>query len=166
MLALAASPSGAADWNTGSLFRSGTASDVRAWLAAGADPMARGQYGVALLHFAAMQTDGSRIVEALLDACADPMARAEYGFTPLHTAAMSLGESVGMALLPEAGADPNVRALGELTPLHVIGLRAQEASPLHGSPALLDVRSGSKLARYCSRGTPKSAAMSGAMTHP
>ena len=133
--ALAAPPSGAADcddWNTASFFASSTVSDARACLAAGADPMARGQVGLTPLHFAAMLKDGSRIVEALLDAGADPMVQAEHGFTPLHGAAPLLGDPVGIALLLEAGADPNVRNIYGLTPLHFIGLGAEEASPLHG----------------------------------
>ena len=135
MFVLAASPSGADDcddWTTASFFKLSTVSDVRACLAAGADPMAQGDAGFTPLHFAAALPDGRRIVEALLDAGADPMARAESGLTPLHAAAMLLGDPGGMALLLDVGVDPNVPAVQGITPLHVIGLGAEAVFSLHG----------------------------------
>ena len=87
------------DW-----WETATTSDVKAKLDAGADVMARDEYGGTPLHDAA--SDGpSESIQALLEAGADVMASDIYGDTPLHLAAAN-GTPENIQALLEAGADP------------------------------------------------------------
>ena len=74
---------------TGDLFEaaeSGTASEVKAALAAGADPGARNAYGATPLHLTAHFDSNPSVIEALLKAGADPGARDEAGKTSFNYA--------------------------------------------------------------------------------
>lgn len=91
-------------------FRSADVEDVRACLAAGADPMARdSEYGVTRLHDAATWSRDPAILRLLLAAGADPNARDDANRTPLHLAGQSSDEPAIVEVLLEAGADPMAR---------------------------------------------------------
>lgn len=62
-----------ADWQSQAFFKTATLPQVRACLAAGADPQARGGLANPPLHEAAWATPDPAIVAALLEAGADPM---------------------------------------------------------------------------------------------
>ena len=105
---------------TGDLFeaaKGGTASEVKAALAAGADPGARKEAGWTPLHAAARNPNPS-VIAALIEAGADPGARNEKGRTPLHVAAVWNVNPAVITALIEAGADPGARTEGGATPLH------------------------------------------------
>ena len=89
---------------------SGTASEVKAALSAGADPGARRGFADGTpLHVAAIRNSNPAVITALIEGGADPAARGEGGVTPLHLAALlNSNPSVIMALI-EAGADPAAR---------------------------------------------------------
>ena len=97
----------------------GTASEVKAALAAGADPGAReNSLGDTPLHRAARDNVNPAVIKALIEAGADTDAHNRRGFTPLHKAARNSNPSVITALI-EGGADPGARGgIGGLTPLH------------------------------------------------
>ena len=97
--------------------RRGRLAEIKALLAAGADPNARnGAAKETPLHFAAKRGRASAL-KALLAAGADPKAPNRYGETPLHWAA---GEGHGplVAALLAAGADPKAPNRYRETPLH------------------------------------------------
>ena len=103
---------------------SGTAANVRALLAAGAQVDMRASgfdvdwgWDWTPLHLATQNPDAD-IVRVLLGAGADVNARAYYGQTPLHLAAGNENPEVA-ALLLEAGANVNSREWMGRTPLHV-----------------------------------------------
>ena len=98
--------------------REGTADEVKAALASGADANARDEDGWTPLHFAAVANPNPSVVETLLDAGAAVNARSEAGWTPLHAAAWKNEPAVLEALLA-AGANPNVRSKDGRTPLHL-----------------------------------------------
>lgn len=78
---------------------------VRALLAAGADPNARGAEPPLQIAIAASRTAGLEVVRLLLDAGADPNARGEFG-DPAYFMAGGAGVDVGvMQLLLDRGAD-------------------------------------------------------------
>ena len=81
-------------WNTEYFFRTATLASVTACLAAGADPMARHEYGDTPLHFVARYNENPAVVQALLAAGADPNARDQYKNTPLHGAARNKNPAV------------------------------------------------------------------------
>ena len=97
----------------------GTASEVKAALADGADPGAReDSLGDTPLHRAARDNPNPSVITALIEAGADPGAHNRRGFTPLHKAARNPNPSVITALI-EGGADPGARGgVGGITPLH------------------------------------------------
>ena len=97
--------------------RRGRLAELKALLAAGADPNARnGAAKETPLHFAAKRGRASAL-KALLAAGADPNARDRRGEAPLHWAA---GEGHGplVAALLAAGADPKAPNKHGETPLH------------------------------------------------
>ena len=96
--------------------KGGTASEVSAAIAAGADPNARNEGGVTPLHGAAMFNPEPSVVAALTEVGADPNARGEGGVTPLHAAAMFNPEPSVVRALIEAGADVNARDIDGKTP--------------------------------------------------
>ena len=104
--------------------KNGTASEVKAALAAGADPGARARAGMTPLHFAAAKKNPNpSVTKALIEAGADPDARLDNGVgwpggmsTPLHIAAI-FNPSVITALI-EGGANPDARNEDGDTPLH------------------------------------------------
>ena len=105
---------------TGDLFeaaKGGIASEVKAALAAGADPGARKEAGWTPLHAAARNPNPS-VIAALIEAGAGPGARNEKGRTPLHVAAVWNVNPAVITALIEAGADPGARTEGGATPLH------------------------------------------------
>ena len=110
--------------------KGGTASEVKAAIAAGADLNARdddvriiagvrtGDRGLTPLHWAAKYNPEPSVIEALMEGGADIDARSEkYGTTPLHSAAVNPAPSVVAALIA-AGADVNARTESGATPLH------------------------------------------------
>ena len=64
------------DW-----WKTATTSDVKAKLDAGADVMARGEFGRTPLHFAAAYGEKSGVIESLLKDGADPKAKKDDGET-------------------------------------------------------------------------------------
>ena len=96
--------------------RSGTASDVRATVSAGADPGTRDEMGGTPLHWAAEMNPVPSVIVALIEAGADSDARADDGLTPLHGAATMNNAPSVVAALIEAGADPGARDDGGKTP--------------------------------------------------
>ena len=94
---------------------SGTASEVEAALAAGADPDARTESGFTPLHLAAMDNSNPAVIKALLEGGADPGARDDNDNTPLHAAVWNSNLSVITALL-EGGAYPAARNTRGKTP--------------------------------------------------
>ena len=65
---------------------SGTASEVKAALSAGADPDTRNEDDITPLHVAAWQNPESSVIAALIEVGADPGARDEEGKTPFDYA--------------------------------------------------------------------------------
>ena len=108
--------------------KNGTASEVKAALAAGTDPGARAGGGMTPLHWAATHHSDPSVIKALIEAGADPDARDEDGNTPLHGAVLSgavlsnANPSVITALI-EGGADPDARGEYGDTPLHRVAAR-------------------------------------------
>ena len=106
--------------------KNGTASEVKAALAAGADPGARNEHGVTPLHFAAAKKNANlSVILALLRAGADPGARLDNGVgwpgglsTPLHGAAIFNANPSVITALIEGGANPDARNEDGDTPLH------------------------------------------------
>ena len=108
---------------TGDLFEaaeSGTASEVKAALAAGADPGARTEDSLdeTPLHWAARYNNPS-VITVLIEAGADPGARNYAGFTPLHQATCCNDNPSVITALIEGGADPGARNEDGATPLHL-----------------------------------------------
>ena len=97
--------------------KGGTADEVKAALAAGADVGARTEGGWTPLHVAARNPNPA-VIKALLEAGADPDARTEDGVTPLHSAAVWNVNPAVITALIEGGADPDARTEGGTTPLH------------------------------------------------
>ena len=95
----------------------GTAPEVSAAMAAGADPNARAESGKTPLHWAARDDEPS-VVAARMEGGADPKARGARGMTPLHLAAWKNPEPSVVAALIAGGADPNARGPHGMTPLH------------------------------------------------
>lgn len=90
-------------------------------LQAGADPNARDDRGLTVLHFGAWNSNPV-VTSHLLEAGANPRARDNEGYTPLHYAARWSGNRRVVGSLLEAGADPLAEANDGRTPLHS-GLR-------------------------------------------
>ena len=105
----------------------GTAPEVSAAIAAGADPNARGDAGGTPLHGAAFGNSKPSVVAVLIEAGADVDARTESGKTPFHYAARDNEPSV-VATLMEGGADPNARTESGMTPLHLAAWKNPEPS--------------------------------------
>ena len=88
--------------------KNGTASEVKAALAAGADPGARARAGMTPLHFAAAKKNPNpSVTKALIEAGADPGARNERGMTPFDYVKDNealKGTGVYRLLNPAAGA--------------------------------------------------------------
>ena len=96
-----------------------TASEVKAALAAGADPNARKRGGDTPLHLAAIWNDNPSVITALIEGGADPGARVRLKRrTPLHLAARFNDNPSVIAALIEGGADPGARDDDGETPLH------------------------------------------------
>ena len=101
---------------------SGTASEVKAALAAGADPNnARRDDGDTPLHLAAIWNDNPSVIAALLEGGADPDEDSgpDRWPTPLHRAAVFNSKPSVIVALIEGGADPDDRAGNGRTPLHL-----------------------------------------------
>jgi ankyrin repeat protein len=113
--ALAAAPAAAtrqgADGITPLMYAAlyGTVDEVRALLAAGADPNIRNEAGATALMWAADDVGKAKV---LIDRGADVNARSLDGRTPLMLAAARAGSSAVLRLLLDKGADPNVSLLG------------------------------------------------------
>ena len=96
-----------------------TASEVKAALAAGADPNARRRGGDTPLHLAAIWNDNPSVITALIEGGADPGARIRLRRrTPLHLAARFNDNPSVITALIEGGADPGARDDDGETPLH------------------------------------------------
>ena len=108
--------------------KGGTASEVSAVLAAGADLNARGERGNTPLHEAARHNPEPSVVAALIKAGADPNVRNEHGDTPLHSAAWRNPEPSVVGALIKAGADVDARAEDGKTPLHAAAENNPEPS--------------------------------------
>ena len=105
----------------------GTALEVSAAIAAGADPNARTESGKTPLHYAARDNEPS-VVAARMEGGADPKARGARGMTPLHLAAWKNPEPSVVAALIAGGADPNARGPHGMTPLHLAAWKNPEPS--------------------------------------
>ena len=89
---------------------SGTASEVKAALSAGAAPdVCASGFGVTPLHRAAARNSNPSVIAVLIEAGADSGARTLDGNTPLHEAACFNSNPSVIAALIEAGADPRAR---------------------------------------------------------
>ena len=87
-----------------------TASEVKAALAAGADPNARRRGGDTPLHLAAIWNDNPSVITALIEGGADPGARIRLRRrTPLHLAARFNDNPSVITALIEGGANPGAR---------------------------------------------------------
>ncbi len=122
--------------------REGTADDVKAAIAAGADANAREEHGSTPLHAAAGINPNPAVVAALLAGGADAAARDLSGRTPLHKAIWNDEPAVIEALI-DAGANPNARDKGGDTPLHLAawGARPVAVKTLLAAGADPDTRS-------------------------
>ena len=109
-----------------------TEADLQAELDAGADFMARTNYGDTPLHRVS-SSGNSLFIIALLDAGADVMARDNGGNTPLHETA-GCGSPDNIQALLDAGTKINARANDGSTPL----LTATAFGTLANIKALLD----------------------------
>ena len=105
----------------------GTACEVKAALAAGADPGARDDNDKTPLHKAARNNANPAVIAALIEAGADPGARDAYDNTPLHDAASDNSNPAVIVALIEGGADPNARDKYNEMPLHVAAHNAMFA---------------------------------------
>ena len=92
----------------------GSMEAVRALLAAGADPRAASNSGVAALHWAATSLEKTR---ALIDAGADVNAVSQLGRTPLLVASSAHGTAGVVQLLLSKGASVNAADAVGVTPL-------------------------------------------------
>ena len=104
-------------WNTYEFFKTAPPERVRACLAVGADPTARGVLGLTPLHWAAAFNQPA-VLTALVAAGADPTARDKNGGTPLHYAAEYTTTPAVLTTLVVAGADLTARDKYGKTPLH------------------------------------------------
>ena len=123
--------------------KGGTASEVSAALAAGADLNARGEHGNTPLHWAARQNPEPSVVAVLIEAGANLNARDEGGWTPLHAGAAHNSEPSVVEALIEAGANLNARDEGGWTPLHAGAAHNSEPSVVEAlieAGADIDVR--------------------------
>ena len=102
------------EWNTEEYFKMATVEDVKACLAAGAEPMARDGWKYTPLHRAATNNENPEVIKVLLVAGADVMARHQDGNTPLHTAAYNYRSAIDVLLA--AGTDPMARNAAGQTP--------------------------------------------------
>ena len=105
---------------TGDLFEaaeSGTASEVKATLAAGA--RTEDSLDETPLHRAAEWNSNPSVITVLIEAGADPGARNYAGFTPLHQATCCNDNPSVITALIEGGADPGARNGDGATPLHL-----------------------------------------------
>jgi FOG: Ankyrin repeat len=93
---------------------------LRELLSQGADPNARGNFGMTPLHLA-VNMGNREAVEILLNSGADPNVKDLAGGTPLHWAVAS-GFPDLIELLLERGADPNARDNAGNTPLHIAAM--------------------------------------------
>ena len=109
-----------------------TEADLQAELDAGADFMARTNYGDTPLHRVS-SSGNSLFIIALLDAGADVIARDNGGNTPLHETA-GYGSPDNIQALLDAGTNINARANDGRTPL----LTATAFGTLANIKALLD----------------------------
>ena len=106
------------DWNTRTFFRTALSRDIKACLASGADPNAKGEYGRTPLHHAGMYSQSPEVIHSLVAAGADPAAQGESVSTPITWAACNPNPEMAAALIV-AGADPGGRdELFGATPLH------------------------------------------------
>ena len=89
----------------------GTASEVKAALAAGADPGARTEDSLdeTPLHRAAEWNSNPSVITALIEGGADPGARNKEGETPLHLTARFDSNPFVIEALIKYGADPVAR---------------------------------------------------------
>ena len=108
---------GCEKWNTGLFFSTATIADLVACISTGADPNARGEYGMTPLHFAAALNDDRAITVALLAAGAELEAKSGEGYySALHLAARyNLNPGVIEVLL-NAGAKVGARDHANLFP--------------------------------------------------
>ena len=141
------------DWTESGFFRSAPWESVIGCLHAGADVLARNEYGETPLHRLASDVIDQagypfdRVIGAFVEAGADLEARDRYGNTPLFDGVWRLrsrgntGTALARALL-EAGADVNARASAGSTPLHraahdgsadVVALLAEAGADLHAA---------------------------------
>ena len=97
----------AAQMNIFSAAQSGTVSDVRAAIAAGATVEARTENGWTPLMLAARYNERPAVTAELLSAGAEARARDPDGWTPLMFAARDNPNPAVIAVLVGAGADPN-----------------------------------------------------------
>ena len=101
------------DQETHALFeavRGGTASEVKAALAAGGNPGGRSaSLRSTPLHRAAADNANPSVITALIEGGADPGARDVDGKTPLHWAVADNANPSVIAALLKAGADPDAR---------------------------------------------------------
>jgi ankyrin repeat protein len=93
---------------------------IRELLSHGANPNARGNFGMTPLHLAVYMGD-KEAAEILLDRGADPNIKDRAGGTPLHWAVAG-GFPDLVELLLERGADPNARDNAGNTPLHIASM--------------------------------------------
>ena len=124
---------------------SGTASEVRAAVSAGADPNVKDGEGWTPLHWAAQHNDAPAVIVALVEAGGDPNAGGVFDLTPLHLAARWNPVVEVTAALIEGGADPFSVAEDGLTPLSMAGINENpkvggEILKYHLLPGLLPVR--------------------------
>ena len=93
-------------WNTEDYFQAATVADVVACLKAGANVMARNNYGSTPLHWASGFNGNPAVSEVLLKAGADLRVQADRKFTPLHWAAELNGNAAVSEVLPERRSRP------------------------------------------------------------
>ena len=106
-------------WSTEEYFKTATVERVTTCLAAGADPMARGEWQKTPLHHAARHNENAAVIKALLRAGANPKARDDNRLTPLHYAAARIENPAVIEALLKGGADPKARDnVWGNTPLH------------------------------------------------
>jgi hypothetical protein len=114
-----------------------TEADLQAELDAGADFMARTNYGDTPLHRVS-SSGNSLFIIALLDAGADVMARDNGGNTPLHETA-GYGSPDNIQALLDAGTNINARANDGRTPRH--WAVTCHLSPVNSGVNLVDYKS-------------------------